>query len=139
MDDYIICPVCRSSLRAIGNIDYSAPGISNLPCPVCGTPIYVPSVYRTGYLDTLFPMRWTSLQVMIRVEPVAGGTWPEIKENNPEVAANLEKTVDTKHIWSEYSLTQTFADILNSVKTPATAILTILIIIVIVVIAIKLK
>lgn len=142
MDGLIICPVCRSTLRAVGYIDFKAPAISVIKCPVCGTPIDVPSVLGSGLLDTLHPMRWDGFDVVNRVEPV--NSWADLQKQNPQATQNLEKPIKEEFnqpVLSTLSLTQPFVDIANAVKTPLaiTGVVMVAVALIIVILAIKLK
>jgi len=78
----VICPVCRSELEAVGNVDLKAPQISVVKCPVCGAPINIPSGFPVPY-------KWTSFKIIKAYKPVIA--WEDIKKSNPQAAAAIEK------------------------------------------------
>jgi len=55
-----ICPRCRSLLGLVGEIDYFAPSIQDLACPVCTQHIWVPSIPE-GFI---VPHKWLAFSVL---------------------------------------------------------------------------
>jgi len=55
------CPNCRSLIQLTGVLDFSAPAIQELYCPVCSQKWWVPSGFP-GY-------RWSINKVIERFEP----------------------------------------------------------------------
>lgn len=131
----IICPVCRSQLRAVGYVDYSAPSVSQLICPVCGAPNFVPSTLNSGLLDTLFPMRWTFLDVLVRNDPVK--TWEQIKVEQPEQTAAIEAGLPgtDKPIWNNFTfdLTKLYPNLTGAVTGSLILLLIIAVIVLIII------
>ncbi len=104
----IICPFCRSTLKPIGNVDFNAPSISVINCPVCGYPNWIPSGYP-------IPYRYTALGIVNAVAPTK--TWAEFKAEKPEIAANMEKTPTeaSQSIYKDFSVTGALETSANAV------------------------
>lgn len=74
------CPLCRSTLRPVGVIDFNAPSISRPICPVCKYPNYVPSVPEGSFIPV--PYRWDSLQV-IKANPNPSVVYEDVVKDKP--------------------------------------------------------
>jgi len=62
-----ICPNCRSTYSIKGTLDFGAPSLSVVTCPVCSQDKWIPS--------GLWPMRWVVGEVINR-QPIPGPPVP---------------------------------------------------------------
>lgn len=62
-----ICPNCRSTYQISGRLDFGAPSLQVVNCPVCSQEKWIPS--------GIFPQRWVVGQVIDR-QPVPGPAVP---------------------------------------------------------------
>jgi hypothetical protein len=108
----IICPVCRSTLEPQGYVDFGAPRISIVPCPVCNAPIWIPSGWP-------LPKRWTSFKVIKRNQPVI--YWQNLKQEKPGVAKEVE-TLSEEQKKPIYE----FSDLSQGIKKASTWVIIIL-------------
>lgn len=111
MANNIQCPVCQSILRPNGNVDFNAPALSVIICPVCGFPEWIPSGYP-------IPNKWTSLSV-VNVGN-ANIKWSDFKAANPTTAANLEQTpqeaLPGSGIYKDFSITKPIGELIGNIS-----------------------
>lgn len=68
----VICPVCRSDLKAKGSLSPTAPAISVVNCPVCTAPIWLSGGFP-------IPTRWTSFDIVTYRKPTV--TWKQVEQS----------------------------------------------------------
>jgi len=105
------CPYCQSILEPQGNIDFQAPSISVVNCPVCGYPLWVPA-------DFPIPHRWTGFRVINLQNP--DKRWSDFVKANPQTAANLNAApaeAADKGIYKDFSITKPIGELVGNVAT----------------------
>lgn len=106
------CPYCQSTLSPQGGIDFNAPAIIVLNCPVCGFPVWIPQDYPV-------PRRWTSLLVINARSPSI--PLSQFKAQNPTAYANLTQTpkeaAPDQGIYKDFSITKPIGDLAGNIAS----------------------
>lgn len=122
MSQNIICPTCRSVLNPVGHVDFNAPSLQVIPCPIEGTPISIPSDQTPGIVP--IPYKWDRLTVV--TNNYSGIGWKEVTARKAELEKNALYTGQDGNasVYKDFSVADALGESAAYVTEKATSIVT---------------